>query len=135
MNDQTMPASIRYFERFTYAAMAIIFINQLVNWDKTVSHFVEAPFAFTFLQIMFLCVQIFWVWLVVHRRANWARWMTLGAQFAMMFIIGFGFGIKEQAEGTVLELVFLILSTSLSLLATCLLFTRDATSWFVPQRA
>lgn len=136
MNDQTMPTSVRYYERLIYAGMAVIFINQLVSWDKTVSHFAEAPHIFTIVQIMFLCIQVFWVWLVVRKRANWTRWMTLGAQFAMMFIIGFGFGIiadKGQADGNDLELVFLILATLFYLLAACLLFTRDATMWFVPQ--
>ncbi|MGG6897793.1 hypothetical protein [Rhizobium sp. BR 315] len=138
MNDQTMPKSVRYYERLTYAGMVVVFINQLVNWDRTASHFAEALHIFTIVQIMFPCVQIFWVWLVVRKRVNWARWMTLGAQFAVMFVIGFGFGIianKGHADGTVLELVFLILATSLYLLAACLLFTRDAILWFVPQRA
>jgi len=139
MNDQNMPTSVRYYERLTYAGMAVIFLNLLVNWDKAgAKHFSEAPLAYIILQIAFLCVQIFWVWLVVRKRANWARWMTLGAQFAMMFIIGFGFGIiseKGHADGTALELVFLILATVSYLLAACLLFTRGATLWFVPKTA
>jgi hypothetical protein len=138
MNGQTMPTNVRYSERLTYAAMAIIFINQMVNWDRTSGHFAEAPLAFTFLQIAFLCIQIFWVWLVVRRRTNWARWMTLAAQFAMMFVIGFSFGflaIKGNPEGATLELAFLILSTLFYLLAACLLFTRDATPWFMSERA
>ena len=136
MSDQTMPMSVRYYERLTYAGMAVILINQLVNWDRTASRFTEAPLAFTVLQISILCIQIFWVWLVAHKRVNWARWMTLGGQFAMMFFIGFGAGMltfKGNAEGTLFEFVLLILVTSFYLLAACLLFTRDATMWFVPQ--
>lgn len=136
MSDQTMPTSVRYYERLTYAGMAVIFINQLVNWDRTASRFAEAPLAFTILQIAILCIQILWVWLVVHKRVSWARWMTLGGQFAMMFVMGFGFGVlafKGQAVGTIFEFVLLILATLFYLLAACLLFTRDATMWFVPQ--
>ncbi|MFJ6324991.1 MULTISPECIES: hypothetical protein [unclassified Rhizobium] len=138
MSDQIVPTSVRYYERLTYAGMAVIFMNQVVNWDKAgAKHFSEAPLAYVVVQVAFLCVQIFWVWLVVRRRLNWARWATLGAQFVMMFIIGCGFGMlvdRGHADGTVLELVFLILATSSYLLAACLLFTRDAIPWFVPQR-
>jgi len=136
MSDKTMPTSVRYYERLTYAGVAVVLINQVVNWDRTASRFAEAPLAFTILQIAILCIQIFWVWLVVHKRVNWARWMTLCGQFAMMFLIGFGFGvlaIKGHAEGTVFEFALLILMTSFYLLAACLLFTRDATMWFVLQ--
>lgn len=132
-----MPTSVRYSERLTYAAMAIIFINQMVNWDRTSRHLADSPLAFILLQIAFLCIQIFWVWLVVRKRTNWARWMTLAAQFGMMFVIGFSLGfiaLKGNPEGTALELVFLIVSTSFYLLAACLLFTRDAAPWFIPQR-
>lgn len=139
MNDQNMPASVRYYKRLTYAGMALIFLNLLVNWDKVgAKHFSEAPLAYIILQIAFLCIQIFWVWLVARRRVNWARWMTLGAQFAMMFIIGCGFGMlteRGHAYGTARELVFLILATVSYLLAACLLFTRGATLWFVHQTA
>ena len=138
MSDQIVPTGVRYYGRLTYAGMAVIFMNQVVNWDKAgAKHFSEAPLAYVVVQVAFLCVQIFWVWLVVRRRLNWARWVTLGAQFVMMFIIGCGFGMlvgKGRADGTVLELVFLILATSSYLLAACLLFTRDAIPWFVPQR-
>lgn len=138
MSDQIVPTSVRYYQRLTYAGMAVIFMNQVVNWDKAgAKHFSEAPLAYVVVQVAFLCVQIFWVWLVVRRRLNWARWVTLGAQFVMMFIIGCGFGMlvdRGHADGTVLELVFLILATSSYLLAACLLFTRDAIPWFVPQR-
>ncbi|HEY0123343.1 MAG TPA: hypothetical protein VGC14_16595 [Rhizobium sp.] len=134
MSDQTMPASVRYSERFTYAAMALIFIRQLVNWDKSTSQFAEAPVAFTILQIAMLCVQIFWVWLVFYKRVNWARWMTLCTQFIMLFIIGLSFGMKGDTESTALEFFFLIVTAPLYLLAACLLFTRDATMWFLPQR-
>lgn len=138
MNDQNMPTSVRYYRRLTYAGMAVIFLNLLVNWDKAgAKHFSEAPLAFIVVDVMFLCIQFFWVWLVVRRRVNWARWMTLGAQFVMMFIIGCGFGFlaaKDHSDGTVSEFVFLILATSFYLLAACLLFTRDATLWFVPNK-
>ncbi len=110
--------------------MAVIFLNLLVNWDKAgAKHFSEAPLGFIVSQVAFLGVQILWVWLVVRRRVNWARWVTLGAQFVMMFVIGLGFGMlagKGRSDGTVSELVFLILATSFYLLAACLLFTRDA---------
>ncbi len=138
MSDQTMPTSVRYYERLTYAGIAVVLINQGVNWDRTASRLAEAPLAFSILQIAILCIQIFWVWLVVRKRVNWARWVTLGGQFAMIFIIGFGFGvlaIRGHAEGTVFELIMLILMTSFYLFGACLLFTRDATMWFVPQRA
>jgi len=118
--------------------LVVLVANQLVNWDRTVGRFAEAPHIFSVVEILFFCVQIFWVWLVVRKRANWARWMTLGTQFAMMFIIGFGFGIvaeKGHADGTATELVFLILATVSYLLAACLLFTRGATLWFVHQTA
>lgn len=114
--------------------MALIFIRQLVNWDKTTSHFAEAPIAFTMLQITMLCVQILWIWLVFYKRANWARWMTLCMQFVMLFVIGFGFGAKGDTESTILEFFFLVTTTALSLFAACLLFTRNATIWFIPQR-
>ena len=133
MRDQSRPDSVLYFERLTYVSMAMGFCGHFFNWDKTVETFSNNPLLFIFVQIVILGIQFFWIWLVAYQSSNWARWVTLAVQFVFLVVIGVGFTDYVQANSAP-AIVMLSLETAFSLIATCFLFTRDATMWFVPQQ-
>lgn len=132
MGDETMPDSVRYFVWLVYASMAVSFCEYFINWNDTSEKFNASPLLFIIVQIATFAIQIFWIWLVAYQRLNWARWVTLAVQFVFLIIIGVGFADYLAANNTT-NIVILLLQTLISLLATCLLFTRDATPWFVPR--
>ncbi|MGV1755469.1 hypothetical protein ACQZ6F_11895 [Rhizobium sp. A22-96] len=133
MSDQFMPDSVRYFERLVYASMVVTFCDYFISWTDTSEKFNESPILFMIVQVMVFGAQLFWVWLVVYQKLNWARWITLLAQFLMLLVVGYG--IDKHFGGGTWTIVISSLQVIISLLATCFLFTRDATMWFVPQRA
>ncbi|MQB41915.1 hypothetical protein [Rhizobium sp. ICMP 5592] len=132
MRDQDMPDSVRYFERLVYAAMIIFFCEYFLHWNRTIKHLTDEPVQFVITQSIFFCIQFLWIWLVVYRRLNWARWTTLLIQFIMVLIVGINVDARVHSVNWYVLVFSLRVLTYL--LATCFLFTRDATLWFVPQR-
>ncbi len=82
MSDQTMPMSVRYYERlricwdggYSYKSVGELDKDEPVVLLK--HHWLSRFYKLRSLHPNLL------VWLVAHKRVNWARWMTLGGQFA-----------------------------------------------------
>lgn len=127
-----MPDSVRNFERLVYVSMVVSFFGYFINWNDTSETFNESPLLFIIVQVVIFGIQFFWIWLVAYQRLNWARWVTLAVQFVFLIVIGVGFSAYYEANSAV-NVAVLALQTVISLIATCFLFTRDATPWFVPR--
>jgi hypothetical protein len=130
MNDPIVPRSVRYFEVLVYAAMAIVLVEHLFYWSRTIKLLTDRPLHFVLIQVMFFGMQFLWIWLVVYRRMNWARWATLVAY--SIFVLLVGAGIYARTHSVTLDVWVTSLRLLMYFLAACFLFTRDATLWFVP---
>jgi phosphoglycerol transferase MdoB-like AlkP superfamily enzyme len=131
MRDQDTPDSVRNFERLIYVSMAVSFCGYFINWNDTSESFHKSPLLFIIVQAVIFGIQFFWIWLVAYQRLNWARWATLAVQFVFLIVIGVGFAAYYEANSAA-DVAILALQTIISIVATCFLFTREATPWFVP---
>jgi hypothetical protein len=115
------PANIKRFELLMYLAAAIsVAAAPFITPDVPASYYVVLALWGAFL--------FFLIWMVAHRRANWARWL-LFALFCLETLYGFYFAPAPPPATAVVRGVI----TALEAFAYYFVFTGNSRRWFKPD--
>ena len=123
-----MPRSVAWYERLSYAAMALTIASAPLNWVTIEKYFHKSFILYLSVLATFFLVQAFWIWLVARKRQNWARWTSL-----VVVILGLFQAVLDIDQrfrlGAAAAIAFYAINLIFAV-AVGLLFTPDANPWF-----
>jgi len=123
-----MPKSVAWFERLSYAAIALSVASGTLNWATIEKYYRQHPHLYPAGLVIAILVQVFWVWLVARRHRDWTRWATL--VFVTLSLLQ---GMADLHQRLQLGIGAAVAFYGINLLFTFaagLLFMPDAASWF-----
>lgn len=127
MTDQ-MPKSVVWYERLSYAAMALTIATVPLNWGTIEKYSHKSPVLYPSALAAVFLIQAFWIWLVARKRQNWARWTSLVGVILGLLQVGqdieqrFRLGVPAAIAFYAIDLMIVV--------AVGLLFMPDANPWF-----
>lgn len=131
MPELTMPKNVIRFERLGYSTVVIgSLAAMLASWPTIPKFSQQYPVLYPVMIVVVWIAQLSWIWLIARKRQNWARWFSIVTIVICLLMTAMNFKTRYQinpAAEIVNGLIYLMWIFEFSLL-----FTKDASAWFVP---
>jgi len=123
-----MPQSVAWYERLSYAAIALSAVSFPLNWATIEKYLHKSPVVYPIAIVAVFLVQICWVRFVAREHRNWARWLTLAVSATGIIYAAFDFQARVRL-GVASAIAYYAICI-MFLVAAAFLFVPDATPWF-----
>ncbi|GEM_PF-1897752 len=141
LNEMPTPSSVRRFEWFMYASIAVGVATLLFRYSQffTDSALVLSLVLSLLIPAFTIFANILCVWLTAYKKVNWTRWLLLVlllTNIPSLFTIFIGFSAFNLAGSAPLIGIgaLHLLQIALQIAALCFVFSKSANEWFALQQ-
>jgi len=123
----SVPSNVRRFEALLYASLMLDALSVAVQ-DRTPNAEMTDQMIMTgtLLAGGMILLLVYFVWLAVHGRKNWPRWVLAAALVLSVISLGQIIGEKGMQLDSAIEIVSCVLTT----MGLYFSFSGDAQGWF-----